>query len=204
MNKSPYEVLGVSPDANEEQIKTAYRNLAKQYHPDNFSGNDTAEQMATEKMQELNEAYDTAMANLRGATGSGGGNGAFARIRQYINANRLAEADNELERIPASMRGAEWHYLKGTVYFRKGWVEQAASHFEFAANAEPNNAEYRSARDQINWQRNGNTGRAGQQGGAYPGNGNCCGGCSGCDMCTGLCCADTCCECMGGDLCSCC
>lgn len=205
MNKTPYEILGVPSNATEEQIKTAYRNLAKQFHPDNFAGDSAAEQMATEKMQQLNEAYDQAMAALRGtgrAAGGGSSNSAFARIRQLLNAGRFAEADNELERMPASMRGAEWHYLKGMVYFRRGWVEQAATHFEYAANAEPNNPEYRSARDQINWQRSGNTGRAGQPyNGGYAGN-SC--GCSGCDLCTGLCCADTCCECMGGDLCGCC
>lgn len=52
-----YEVLGVSPGAAPEEIRTAYRNLAKKYHPDNYVGNPLAD-LASEKMKEINQAYD--------------------------------------------------------------------------------------------------------------------------------------------------
>lgn len=52
-----YKVLGISPDATPEEIKTAYRNLAKKYHPDNYVGNPLAD-LASEKMKEINLAYD--------------------------------------------------------------------------------------------------------------------------------------------------
>lgn len=52
--KDPYEVLGVSHDASEEEIRTAYRRLAKKYHPDLNPGD--AE--AARKMNEVNAAYD--------------------------------------------------------------------------------------------------------------------------------------------------
>ena len=52
--KDPYEVLGVSRDASDEDIKKAYRRLAKQYHPDVNPGDKQAE----EKMKEINAAYD--------------------------------------------------------------------------------------------------------------------------------------------------
>ncbi len=53
----PYQVLGVSPSATDDEIKTAYRQLARKYHPDNYVDNPLAD-LATEKMKEINEAYD--------------------------------------------------------------------------------------------------------------------------------------------------
>ena len=56
--KDPYEVLGVPHGASQEQIKKAYRDLARKYHPDNYTDNPLAD-LAQEKMKEINEAYDT-------------------------------------------------------------------------------------------------------------------------------------------------
>ena len=60
----PYKVLGVSPSATDEEIKAAYRELAKKYHPDNYANTPLAD-FATEKMKEINEAYDTIAAGRR-------------------------------------------------------------------------------------------------------------------------------------------
>ena len=56
--KDPYEVLGVPHGASDEEIKKAYRELARKYHPDNYANNPLAD-LAQEKMKEINEAYDT-------------------------------------------------------------------------------------------------------------------------------------------------
>ena len=53
----PYKVLGVSPSATDEEVKNAYRNLARKYHPDNYINNPLAD-LAQEKMKDINEAYD--------------------------------------------------------------------------------------------------------------------------------------------------
>ena len=59
----PYKVLGVSPEATDEEIKSAYRQLVKKYHPDNYADSPLAD-LANEKMQEINEAYDMVMKSV--------------------------------------------------------------------------------------------------------------------------------------------
>lgn len=217
----PYQVLGVSPSATDEQIKSAYRELARKYHPDNYVNNPLAD-LAQEKMKEINEAYDQiqrqrkqqqqsysgqASAN-RGYSNagysrqsySGQGRSQFADIRQLLNSNRLSEAEELLEGIPQQRRDAEWYYLRGRVFYVHGWLDQAYSYYTRAVQMNPENAEYQTALNQLMWQRN--TGRPSGGYGDYRNVQS--GGMSGCDMCSGLICADCCCECMGGDLISCC
>lgn len=217
----PYQVLGVSPSATDEQIKNAYRELARKYHPDNYVNNPLAD-LAQEKMKEINEAYDQiqhqrkqqqqsysgqASAN-RGYSNagysrqsySGQGRSQFADIRQLLNSNRLSEAEELLEGIPQQRRDAEWYYLRGRVFYVHGWLDQAYSYYTRAVQMNPGNAEYQTALNQLMWQRN--TGRPSGGYGDYRNVQS--GGMSGCDMCSGLICADCCCECMGGDLISCC
>ena len=198
---NPYEVLGISPTATDDEVKEAYRALAKKYHPDNYGDNPLSD-LAQEKMQEINEAYDT-IVRMRKQGGAGrqtGGNTssgstAFADIRHLIRVGRVADAETLLDGIPSAGRNAEWHFLKGNVLYKKGWLEDAYNHVATASRMDPSNAEYRSMLNQMNMRR---------QTGGYQMSGNQMSGCSGCDMCQGLICADCCCECMGGDLIRCC
>ena len=194
----PYKVLGIDPSATDEQVTAAYREMARKYHPDNYTDNPLSD-LAQEKMQEINEAYDTIVRSRKaGAGGSGSydsysGSGRYADIRRLLSEGRLVDAETLLDGIPALTRDAEWHYLKGTVLYKKGWLEDAYSHFSTAARMDPTNGEYQAACDRMSRQR---------QTGTYTTDTR--PGCSGCDMCSGLLCADCCCECMGGDLIRCC
>ncbi len=199
--KNPYEVLGISPNATDDEVKSAYRALAKKYHPDNYENN-PLQDIAAEKMQEINEAYDTIMNERRsgGKSNANGGYSAytstkFSDIRTLINQNRLDEAQRSLDSIPISERNAEWYFLNGSVQYRRGWFDNAYSNFSTACNMDPSNSEYRAALNQIQYSR-----RGGNPYNTVPSGG----GCSTCDVCQGLICADCCCECMGGDLISCC
>ncbi|MEE1057267.1 MAG: J domain-containing protein [Acutalibacteraceae bacterium] len=228
----PYSVLGVSPNATDEEISKAYKQLAKKYHPDNYTDSPLAD-VATEKMKEINEAYDQIRKQRRefgggnrggynnyAYGGSSGGSAKYHDVRMLIKSGRISDADQILSGVPVNSRDAEWFFLKGTILFRKGWIEQAYNHFQQACNMDPGNSEYRAALNQINSSRNGryggynpNSNYSNKSGwgdncvcasDSSSGIGGSAGGYSGCDICTSLCCADICCECMGCDLISCC
>ncbi len=160
--RDPYEVLGVSRTASDSEIKTAYRDLVKKYHPDNYANNPLAD-LASEKMKEINEAYD-AITKSRGAGSSyqsggyqSGGNQSYsygyqsggsasspyAQVRSYINANQLDAADSLLNTAPT--RDGEWYYLKGTIAYRRGWLDEARQHYQTACAMVPSNFEYQNA-----------------------------------------------------------
>lgn len=209
----PYQVLGVSPSASDDEVKAAYRKLVKKYHPDNYVNNPLAD-LATEKMKEINEAYNTIM-QQRGGRGGGssssggyssggysssssggysssyaGGSSRFMHVRSMINAGQIGQAQNVLDAVPLNERDAEWHFLMGSVMYRKGWVNEAYVNFQNACRQDPNNPEYREALNRLNGQMNG-TGFGGYNMGNQE-------GCTGCDICTGLICADCLCNGFGG------
>ena len=206
---TPYEVLGVPENADDNTVKKAYRKLVKKYHPDNFKDNPLAD-LANEKLQEINEAYD--MIQKQKAGGNSGGNNyssgygnsnnysngnsnsKFAYVRSLIQQRRIADADAELNRTNDG--SAEWHFLKGCCCISKGWHFEGIQHIQTACNMDPGNAEYRNMLNNINMRR-----------GSYMGMGNSYGYNQNdqmCNCCSNLICADCCCEMMGGDLISCC
>lgn len=201
--KDPYQILGIDRNASDEEVKTAYRNMARKYHPDVYGDNPLAD-LAEEKMQEINEAYDSIMATRKsgkkggtnyGATNSGQTD--FPEVRTLINQNRLEEAQELLDGTPIQNRNAEWYFLNGTVLYRRGWFDQAYTSFATASRMDPGNPEYRNAVNNAQRQ----AGRAQHNPyRTYNSGGNC----DACDMCQALICADCCCECMGGDLIRCC
>ena len=71
MARNPYEVLGLKPGATQEEIKAAYRELVKKYHPDRYQDNPLND-LAEEKMREINEAYETLMSGAKGPKNRGG------------------------------------------------------------------------------------------------------------------------------------
>ena len=79
MNRSPYEVLGVPMSASDDQIKAAYRKLAKKYHPDLNGGSKAAE----EKMKEINEAYNLLIKHKGQTQQAGGTYGGYGQSGQY-------------------------------------------------------------------------------------------------------------------------
>ena len=219
MNKNPYDVLGVSPNASDDEIKRAYRDLTRKYHPDANVNNPLAD-LAEEKFKEVQEAYDTIM-HERSSGSSGGGysygggssyggasGGSYGRYENaqpdprlqaaanYINSRRYREALNTLDQVPE--RSALWYYLSGCANASIGNNILARDHAAQAVNMEPNNMQYRQLLNQIDFSSRRYQGSP--YGSGYGPNSSSCG--TG-NMCCDLFIADQLCECMGGDLCSC-
>ena len=109
--KDPYSILGVSSDATDEEVKNAYRALARKYHPDNYGDDNPLKDLANEKMQEINAAYDeiqrtrTSGNSSQSSSGNGytnyGGqsssSGIYAEIRKKINVYTSRIFMNKLE-----------------------------------------------------------------------------------------------------------
>lgn len=159
----PYEVLGVRQGASEEEIKAAYKELVKKYHPDKYQNNPLAD-LAEEKLQEVNEAYDMLMKNSGGGSygsygGSSYGNGygqaqnnrttspEFNQVRRNIDAGNLQGAEDILNR--SQNRNAEWMFLSGMLSYKRGWYDDAVNKVQQAVNMEPNNPEYSQALGQM-------------------------------------------------------
>ena len=154
----PYQVLGVKPDASDEEVKRAYRDLARKYHPDNYQNNPLAD-LAEEKMKEINEAYDAVTKQRSGGGGYSSGGGAyqsqgsyqqsqssspvFAQVRNLINSGNLDQAERLLREN--NTRSAEWYFLAGSVAYRRGWLDEAMQNYQMAVRMDPNNMEYRQA-----------------------------------------------------------
>lgn len=202
---NPYEVLGVKQGATQEEIKSAYRKLVKQYHPDQY-GDNPLKELAQEKLTEINKAYEmlkngggssnnSSYSNNANSSYSGGYSnnvGEYSEIRRFIQMRNNAEAERRLNSM--GNRDAEWHFLYGAVQLNKGWFDSALSNIEKACQMDPNNFEYRQSLNQLKMRSNGyaNPYRSAQ------------GGVDACTCCNNLICADCLCEMMGGDLIGCC
>ena len=166
----PYKVLNVSRDATDAEVKKAYLNLARKYHPDNYHDSPLAD-LAQEKMKEINGAYEQITKERSGggrsrtagggSYGYGGGYGSggtayqrysgqssssvLQQVRLAINSGNLSRAEALLANY--ADHNAEWNFLKGAVCYRRGWMDEAKRYYQTACQMDPGNAEYRSALD---------------------------------------------------------
>ena len=151
MINDPYKVLGLSPDASDEEVKKTYRRLAMKYHPDRNPGNEEA----ARKMQEINAAYDQIKnpEKYRSARHTSSGYGSYSSYsstddepdylfaaERYIQFGRYREALQLLSRI--SQRNAQWYFLSAIANDALGNQVTALEHIRRAVSMEPDNADY--------------------------------------------------------------
>ena len=159
--RDPYQVLGVPSTATDEEVKKAYRDLARKYLPDNYHDNPLAD-LAQERMKEINEAYEAVQSQRKAARAGGysGGYGGYQagyqsgyqsggsryqRIRMAISQGNLNLAEELLNAM--TDHDAEWSFLKGAICYRRGWLDEARRYYQNAVNMDPDNQEYQRALD---------------------------------------------------------
>ena len=177
MVSDPYKVLGVSPDASDEEIKKAYRELTKKYHPDLNPGDEHAAEM----MNEINSAYDQIKNGTASQTGSSGayqyqqysdpfnayrnpwGNSwntwqrtnqqtersEYTAARNYIRNGMYREALNALNSVEAAERDGKWYYLCACANMYQGNKIAALDAARRAVEIEPDNEEFRRLLEQL-------------------------------------------------------
>lgn len=195
----PYKILGIKETATDEEIKLAYRELAKKYHPDQY-GNNPLKDLAEDKMREINEAYNYLLKDSKNnSSNQNYSNESYhseynnlSEIRMYIQRGDIRSAESALNNI--KVRNGEWNYLMGMVHLKKGWNDSAFNYISIACRLDPNNFEYRQA---LNMMNNSTTGYRQSYGNSSSNGGAC-------DICLKLWCLDTMCECFGGDCIPCC
>lgn len=162
--RDPYQVLGVPSTATDDEVKKAYRDLARKYHPDNYHDNPLAD-LAQERMKEINEAYESIQSQRKAARNGGGysgtagaagygagysspyGTGAtrLQRVRMAISQGNLNLAEELLN--AQTDHDAEWNFLKGVICTRRGWLDEARQYFQTAVQMDPDDPEYQQALD---------------------------------------------------------
>ena len=221
--RDPYQVLGVSQDASEEEIKKAYRKLSRMYHPDANINNPNKAQ-AEEKFKEIQQAYQQIMKQREqgsspygnqgygyGNNGYGNGGNAqngygrsnagvddeesvyFRAALNYISSGHYKEALNVLNNI--LQHSAQWYYYSSIANQGLGNNAAALEQAKKATEMEPQNAEYAGWRQRMESGGSWYTGRQTQYGGMPVSSGS--------GFCWKLCLANLICNlcCGGGGLC---
>lgn len=161
MFDDPYKVLGLGPNATDEEVKQAYRRLAKKYHPDMNPGDEHAAKM----MNDINAAYEqiknppqqSAWQNAYDPFSGwhhqqrqeDNGPSSLQAARHFIRFGSYESALNALSGTPQSQRNAEWYYLSAVANTNLGNRVIGLEHIRTAVSMEPNNELYRRTLEQI-------------------------------------------------------
>lgn len=211
MAKNPFMILNVSENCTQSELYDAYKTERNKYANLRFEPGEVGAD-ACSKLEDIEAAYAEANEILRSRYDIAYTGENLEDADRAIKNGKLDEAQSILDNCVN--RTAQWHYLQAAIFYRKNWASDALKQLEYACQMEPNNAKYAEAKQSMLNHIKANTTAQGES--FYNGenkeertyvnmnpqqNAR---GCSACDCCSSLICADCCCECMGGDLISCC
>ena len=222
MPYDPFVILGVQKGATQSEILEAYKEKRGQYQSLVFEEGEVGAD-AARKIQELDNAYQLAMEYTHDSASVSGGEeaegfDAFSDVKDAIKNKDFSRAQSLLD--DNFDRNGEWHYYQAIIYYEKSWLQESKKQLEIALTLDPANAKYQKALDNMKKKIDGtnafNDSKEGKSKGkrtktnqneeyhyqrSYQQQSS---EDTACRVCQGLLCADCCCECMGGDLISCC
>lgn len=212
MQKNSFVILGISESATISEITDAYETLVSKYKEERFAEGEKGN-IAAKKLAEVEQAYKECMEYVHSKAVYDDVSQIYSKVNDAINKNKIDEAQAKLDKI--EYRDAEWHYYQSIIYFKKNWLDESRKQLELSIALEPTNSKYSEALNKLNEYSKNNPNNANnanpnaqqQRAGYTPppnatrsgGNADAC-----CNTCCTLLCMDSCCECCGGDLISCC
>jgi hypothetical protein len=142
-----YEILNVAPTASRDEIRAAYRDLARRWHPDRFMAGPERD-WANNKMADINAAYRACLDGLRDTRGALRNDAdGLKQAQQLIDDGMYSSARKKL--MGLSTRCAEWNYLFGWVLMKQSDLEKAMIYLSVAAHQDPNSIKYARALQQV-------------------------------------------------------
>lgn len=213
MERDPFKVLGVSEDVTQNDLYDAYKKLRNEYSDKRFEEGAVGAD-ACAKLEEIETAYQDANEILKSRYKINYTGDNLDSVDGLLKDGKFDEAQAILDNC--QNRTAQWHYYQAAIFYKKNWYADAIKQLDFACSMDPNNPKYVETRKTIqdkidattatkraSYYNTDGTAEEGGQRRTYNG-GPRSESPSMCDCCSSLICADCCCECMGGDLISCC
>lgn len=145
--KDPYSILGLTPEADEEELKARYEELKAQYGEQRFKSGAEGNEGAR-KLSELESAWVLISADLEKKKDKREfGDGDYGAIDNLIKQGSYDDAQARLDAI--SDRTAQWHYLQSIIYYKREWLSDSRKQLAIAVSMEPNNSTYKTALDKL-------------------------------------------------------
>lgn len=138
-----YEILNVAPSASREEIRAAYRALARRWHPDRFLAGPERD-WANARMADINAAYRACLDGLQSARGAvRSDDEALKQVQQLIDDGMYSSARKKL--MGLNTRCAEWNFLFGRVLMQLNELDKAVIYLSVAVHQNPQSLKYARA-----------------------------------------------------------